>query len=193
MIHAVVSHALRVDFAHYPIDADGLMGETVEAGFAHRVDEGGKGVLRSRGDPQQQRVAEVPDGALGCGSAIGYRHRDQEIRCARVAAHQYAEARQQHHERRRGVLAREALHAAEQIGGQRPGSALGPSGRMRRSNTRQLQRLGRRPQHVGPVADVGDARFRRGLEHLDRDKLWRGRARLVAVVGGAELAEEDVP
>ena len=68
MIHAVVSHALRVDFAHHPIDADGLMGEAVETCLAHRLDEGGKGVLRSRGDPQQQRVAEVPDGALGRGA-----------------------------------------------------------------------------------------------------------------------------
>ena len=74
LVHAVVSDALRVHFAHHSIDAHGLVGEAVEAGFARRVDERVEGVLRSRGDPQQQRVAEVPDGALGGSPTLGDRH-----------------------------------------------------------------------------------------------------------------------
>jgi len=35
------------------------------------------------------------------------------------------------------VLARKTLHAAEQIGGQRPGSALGLSGRVRGAQLRE--------------------------------------------------------
>ena len=47
MVHAIVSHALRIYFAYHPIDADGLMREATKTCLAYRVDRGGKGVLRS--------------------------------------------------------------------------------------------------------------------------------------------------
>ncbi len=130
-VHAVVPHPLGVDFAHDAVDADGLMREAVEAGFAHRAQERVEGVPLARGEPQQQRVAEVADGTRGGRSALGDRHRDQEIRCAGVAAHQHTKGRQQHHERRGGVLAGEFLYPGEQLGRHHPGAALGPPGRVR--------------------------------------------------------------
>lgn len=62
LVHAIVPHCpLRVGFAHHSIDANGLVGEPGKTGFAYRVDERGERVVRSNDDPQQQRVAEVPD------------------------------------------------------------------------------------------------------------------------------------